>query len=142
MAVKPFSRHWGSILQRGLDSASEAADVVAHRLSVAADPRARQLRKRKWALRLGVFFTFSSVLWILITALLAAWSTPVWGLIITGVIAAGSAFPATLFLLRYRWLRATPLPVQRPACKIRTSTISGTACSVKCRTARSDNSSS
>lgn len=115
MAVKPFSRQWGSILQRGLDTASEAADVVAHRLSVAADPRARQLRKRKWALRLGVFFTFSSVLWILITGLLAAWSTPVWGLIITGVLAAGAAFPATLFLLRYRRLRAAPLPVQRPA---------------------------
>ncbi len=35
MAVKPFSRQWGSLLQRGLDSASEAADVVAHRLSLA-----------------------------------------------------------------------------------------------------------
>jgi hypothetical protein len=115
VAVKPFSRQWGSVLQRGLDSASEAADVVAHRLSLAADPRARQLRKRKWALRLGVFFAFSSVLWILVTGLLAAWSVPVWGLIITGVIAAGAAFPATLFLLRYRWLRATPLPVPRPA---------------------------
>jgi hypothetical protein len=115
VAVKPFSRQWGSLLQRGLDSASEAADVVAHRLSLAADPRARHLRKRKWALRFAVFFTFSSVFWILVTALLAAWSTPVWGLIITGVIAAGAAFPATLFWLRYRFLRVTPLPVQRPA---------------------------
>jgi hypothetical protein len=103
------------VVQRGLDTASEAADVVAHRLSLAADPRARQLRKRKWALRLGVFFTFSSVLWILVTALLAAWSTPWWVLLITGLVAAGAAFPATLFLLRYRWLRAEPLPVQRPA---------------------------
>lgn len=115
MAVKPFSRQWGPILQRGLDSASEAADVVAHRLSLAADPRARQLRKRKWALRLAVFFTFSSVLWIVVTALLAAWSVPFWALIITIVIAGGAAFPATLFWLRYRWLRAAPLPVQRPA---------------------------
>jgi hypothetical protein len=45
--------------------------------------------------------------------LLASWSTPVWGLIITGVIAAGAAFPATLAFLRYRWLRATPLPPER-----------------------------
>ena len=115
MAIKPFSRQWGSVLQRGLDSASEVADVVAHRLSLAADPRARHLRKRKWALRLGLFFTFSSVFWILVTALLATWSIPVWGLLITGLVAAGAAFPATLFLLRYRWLRAAPLPVQRPA---------------------------
>ncbi len=89
--------------------------MVAHRLSVVADPRARQLRKRKWALRFGLFFAFSSAFWILVTALLATWSTPVWGLLITGLIAAGAAFPATLFLLRYRFLRAEPLPVPRPA---------------------------
>jgi hypothetical protein len=112
-------RQWQSLLerglQRGLDTASEAADVVAHRLSVAADPRARQLRKRKWALRLGLFFGFASVFWFLVTGLLATWSVPVWGLLITGLVAAGAAFPATLLLLRYRWLRATPLPAQRPA---------------------------
>jgi hypothetical protein len=119
VAVKIASRRWQSLLQgglqRGLDTASEAAEVVAHKLSAVADPRARQLRKRKWALRFGLLFTFASVFWILVTGLLATWSVPVWGLLITGLVAAGAAFPATLLLLRYRWLRATPLPAQRPA---------------------------
>jgi hypothetical protein len=37
----------------------------------------------------------------------------VWALIITGCIAAGAAFWATLAWLRYRWLRAEPLPPER-----------------------------
>lgn len=111
-AMKTASR---GIFQRGVDAASEFADMVAHRLKLAADPRSRLLRKRKWALRLGLFFSFASVFWVLVTALLASWATPVWGLIITGVIAAGAAFPAVLFFLRYRWLRAQPLPARRTA---------------------------
>jgi hypothetical protein len=104
-----------SLLQRGIDAASEATDMVAHKLSMAADPRARLLRKRKWALRLGLFFGFASVFWFLVTGLLATWNVPFWALLITGLVAAGAAFPATLLLLRYRWLRATPLPAKRPA---------------------------
>jgi len=114
MAVKLVSRQWHSLLQRGLDGASEAADVVAHRLRVAADPRARLLRKRKWALWVGLLFTFATVLLVLVTVLLASWSTPAWALLIPGLLAAGAAFPATLLLLRCRWLRSTPLPAQRP----------------------------
>ena len=102
-------------MQRGIDAASEVADTVAHRLSAAADPRARQLRKRKWALRLGLFFGFASVFWVLVTGLLASWNTPVWALLITGLIGAGAAFPAALLLMRYRWLRREPLPPQRAA---------------------------
>lgn len=118
MAVTPdkpgfFSRQWRSTLQRGIDTASEYADVAAQKLSAAADPRARLLRKRRWALRFGVFFSFSTALWIFVTGLLATWNTPVWALLITGVIAAGAAAPATLFLLRYRFLRREPLPPQR-----------------------------
>ncbi|WP_059020435.1 hypothetical protein [Mycobacterium sp. M26] len=118
MAAKPdkpgfLSRQWRSALQRGIDSASEYVDVAAQKLSAASDPRARLLRKRRWALRFGAFFSFATVFWILVTGLLATWSTPVWALIITGVIAAGAAVPATLFLLRYRFLRGEPLPPQR-----------------------------
>lgn len=106
--------HWRrSVLQRSIDTVSEYADVAAQKLSAAADPRARLLRKRRWALRFGVFFTFATVFWVGVTGLLAAWSTPVWGLLITGLIAAGAAVPATLWLLRYRWLRGEPLPPQR-----------------------------
>jgi hypothetical protein len=102
-----------SLLQRGVDTAAEMSDLVAEKLNAAADPRAKLLRKRRWALRLGLFFAVTSVFWVFVTAVLAAWSTPFWVFFITGAIAAGAAFPATLFLLRYRWLRAEPLPPAR-----------------------------
>jgi len=118
MAVQPdrqgfASRQWHSALQRGIDTVSECADTAAQKLSSVADPRARLLRKRRWALRFGLFFSVATVFWALVTALLATWSTPVWALLITGFVAAGAAVPATLLLLRYRWLRAEPLPPQR-----------------------------
>jgi hypothetical protein len=106
-------QRWRSLLQRGVDTAAELSDVVAERLSAAADPRARQLRKRRWALRLALFFTVTCGFWVLVTGVLASWSTPVWALLITGLIAAGAAFPATLLFLRYRWLKASPLPAPR-----------------------------
>lgn len=111
MAVRPGQSR--SVLQRGVDTVSEYADVAAAKLSNLSDPRARLLRKRRWALRLGLVFSFATVFWTGVTGLLATWQTPVWGLIITGVIAAGAAVPATLLLLRYRWLRGEPLPPQR-----------------------------
>ncbi len=108
------TRQWRSVLQRSLDTASEFADLAAQKLNAAADPRARLLRKRRWALRLGLFFSFACVFWVLVTLLLASWSTPAWALLIPGIIAAGAATPATLLLLRYRWLRAEPLPSPKP----------------------------
>lgn len=118
MAVKPaglVTRTSRSALQRGIDAVSEIAGSAAQRLGNLADPRARLLRKRRWALRLGLLFSFATAFWVGVTGLLAAWSTPVWGLIITGAIAAGAAVPATLLLLRYRWLRGEPLPPRREA---------------------------
>ncbi len=100
-------------MQRGVDTAAEMSDVLAHKLSAAADPRAKQLRKRKWALRLGLFFTVSCLIWVGVTVLLASWSTPAWALFIPAPIAVGAAFLATLSFLRYRWLRGEPLPPQR-----------------------------
>lgn len=108
-------RGWRALAERGvqggIDTAAEFSGVLAQKLAAMADPRAKLLRKRRWALRLALFFTVSSAFWMLVTAVLASWSTPVWALIVTGVIAAGAAFPATLLFLRYRWLRAEPLPV-------------------------------
>jgi hypothetical protein len=104
---------WRSLAQRGIDTAAEMSDVLAQKLSSAADPRAKQLRKRKWALRLGLFFAVSSVIWVGVTVLLATWSTPAWALFIPAPIAVGAAFLATLCFLRYRWLRGEPLPPQR-----------------------------
>lgn len=105
---------WRSVLQRGIDTAADLSGALAEKLSAAADPRAKLLRKRRWAARLGVFFTLACGFWVLVTAVLASWSTPVWVLIITGAVAAGAAFPATLLWLRYRWLRSEPLPAERP----------------------------
>ncbi len=113
LASRPGSRYWRSTLQRGIDAVSEYADVAAHKLAAVSDPRARMLRKRRWALRWGGFFVFASAFWVFVTGLLAVWSTPVWALLITGLVAAGAAVPATLWLLRYRWLRREPLPPRR-----------------------------
>jgi len=113
MAVKPRSAY-RSLWQRGVDTASEYADLAAHKIRQAADPRARLLRKRRWAARLSLFFTGTFVFWALITALLAAWSTPAWALPIPGALAVGSAWLATLLGLRWRWLRKEPLPAPRP----------------------------
>lgn len=113
MALTVGGRTRRALLQRGIDRASEAADIIAEKLGAIADPRARMLRKRRWALRLGLLFGAACGFWMLVTAVLASWSTPVWVLLITGLIAAGSAAPATLLLLRFRWLRSVPLPSAR-----------------------------
>ena len=113
MAVKP-GRTSRSLWQRGVDTASEYADLAAHKIRRAADPRARLLRKRRWAARLALLFTGTFVFWALVTALLAAWSTPSWALPIPGAFAVGSAWLATLLGLRWRWLRKEPLPAPRP----------------------------
>ena len=78
MAVKSRASRpeaWRSLLQRGVDTAAELSDVLADKLNAAADPRAKLLRKRRWALRLGLFFTVACGFWLLVTAVLATWST-------------------------------------------------------------------
>lgn len=106
---------WRTLAQRGIDTAAEWSGTLADKLNAAADPRAKLLRKRRWALRLGLFFALSSVFWVGVTALLASWNTPVWALFIPSPIAVGAAFLATLAFLRYRWLRGEPLPPARSA---------------------------
>lgn len=106
--------HWWALLHRGADIANEFCELLVQRINAATDPRARMLRRRRRALRWGLISGISCIFWVLVTALLASWSTPVWGLLITGMIAAGAAGPATLLLLRYRWLRSLPLPAQSP----------------------------
>jgi hypothetical protein len=116
MAVKSRSgrsQAWHALVQRGVDTAAEYSDVLADKLNAVADPRSKLLRKRRWALRLGVFFMVSALFWVVVTAVLASWSVPAWALLIPTPIAAGAAFLGTLCLLRYRWLRGEPLPPQR-----------------------------
>ena len=64
---------WRALLQRGLDTAADVSDLVARKISAAADPRARLLRRRRRALRWAWIFTAGSVFWGLVTAVLAAW---------------------------------------------------------------------
>jgi hypothetical protein len=103
-----------SLVQRGIDTASEYADLAADSIRRAADPRARLLRKRRWALWLGWLFTFATLFWAVVTLVLATWDIPAWALIIPGAIAAGAAWLATLTWWRFRWLRKEPLPAPRP----------------------------
>jgi hypothetical protein len=106
---------WRALLQRGLDTAADVSDLVARKISAAADPRARLLRRRRRALRWGVIFALGCLFWIAVTAVLAAWGWFALLLQVTGGVAVVLAIPATLLLLRYRWLRAEPLPAPRPA---------------------------
>jgi hypothetical protein len=103
-------RPWGALLQRGLDTAADLSELVAAKISAAADPRARLLRRRRRALRWGLVFVVGCVFWAVVTVVLAAWGWFTLLLQITGFIAAAEAIPATLLLLRYRWLRSEPLP--------------------------------
>lgn len=101
---------WRALVHRGLATAADLSDLVARRISAIADPRARQLRRRRRALRWGLIFSAGCVFWAAVTMLLAAWGWFALLLEITGGIAVFMAIPATLLLMRYRWLRSDPLP--------------------------------
>lgn len=101
------------LLPHGADTASTAGrliGLIARAINAAADPRARLLRRRRRALRWGVVFGLGSLLWAAVTVLLATWGWFALLLEFTGLIAVVQAFAATLLLMRYRWLRAEPLP--------------------------------
>ena len=101
------------MLQRGVDTAAELSDVVAEKLNAAADPRAKLLRKRRWALRLGLFFTVR-------LRVLGGGDGRAGVVEHPGVGAAhhrsdrcGCGVSRDAVFLRYRWLKASPLPAQR-----------------------------
>ena len=100
-------------MQRGIDTAAELSDVVAQKLNSAADPRAKQLRKRKWALWLALFFTVSCLIWVGVTVVLASWSTPAWALFIPAPIAVGAASWRRWRFCGTAGCAAEPLPPQR-----------------------------
>ncbi|HUE34876.1 MAG TPA: hypothetical protein VMQ38_18790, partial [Mycobacterium sp.] len=69
MAVNTTQRGpWRVLLQRGLDAAADLSGLVAQKISAAADPRARLLRRRRRALRWGLIFSAGCVFWIVVTA--------------------------------------------------------------------------
>jgi hypothetical protein len=116
MAVNAAQRGpWRALIQRGFDTAADVSGLLAQKISAATDPRARLLRRRRRALRWGLIFSAGCVFWIVVTGVLAAWGWFMLLLEITGAVAVVLAIPATLLLLRYRWLRSEPLPAQRVA---------------------------
>src|SRR6202000_2254893 len=115
MAVQPGRNSaWRALLMRGLDTASDLSELLVQKISAAIDPRERQLRRRRRALRWGLIFSAGCVFWGVVTAILAAWGWFALLLEITGGVAVAQAMIATLLLIRYRWLKADPLPPQRP----------------------------
>lgn len=116
MAVKATQYGpWRALLRRALHTVAGLSDVMAEKISAATDPRARLLRRRRRALRWGLICAVGCLFWIAVTAVLAAWGWFALLLEVTGAVAVVLAIPATLLLLRYRWLRSEPLPAQRPA---------------------------
>src|ERR1700743_3811459 len=116
MAVQPGRNSaWRALLMRGLDTASDLSELLVQKISAAIDPRERQLRRRRRALRWGLIFSVGCVFWGVVTAILAAWGWFALLLEITGSVAVVMAIPATLLLFRYHWLRSEPLPAARPA---------------------------
>jgi hypothetical protein len=105
---------WRMLLLRGLDTASDFSELVLQKISAVTDPRERLLRRRRRALRWGLIFAAGTVFWGVVTAVLAAWGWFALLLEITGGVAVVQAMIATLLLIRYRWLRAEPLPARRP----------------------------
>jgi len=97
MAVKSTQRGpLRAVFQHGFDTVVDLTGLVAGRISAAADPRARQLRRRRRALRWAWIFTAGSAFWALVTAILAAWGWFALLLQITGAIAVIEVIPATL----------------------------------------------
>jgi hypothetical protein len=116
MAAQPGRNSaWRTLLLHGLDTASDLSELVVQKISAATDPRERQLRRRRRALRWGLIFSAGCVFWGVVTAILAAWGWFALLLEITGGVAVVQAMIATLLLIRYRWLKADPLPAQRPS---------------------------
>ncbi|MDT5220465.1 MAG: hypothetical protein QOF15_2570 [Mycobacterium sp.] len=115
MAVKATQRGpVRALLQYGFATVVDLTGLVADKISAAADPRARQLRRRRRALRWAWIFTAGCAFWALVTAILAAWGWFALLLQITGAIAVIEVIPATLLFFRYHWLKSEPLPAQRP----------------------------
>jgi hypothetical protein len=106
---------WRALLLRGFDIADDLTDMVVRKISAANDPREKQLRRRRRALRWGLIFAAGCVFWAATTVVLAAWGWFALLLEITGGVAVVQAMIAALLLIHYGWLKSEPLPAQRPA---------------------------
>jgi len=93
-----------TLLQRGFDTVVDLSGLVFDKINAATDPRARQLRRRRRALRWAWIFTAGCGFWAAVTAILAAWGWFALLLQITGAVAVFCVLPATLLLFRYYWV--------------------------------------
>jgi hypothetical protein len=105
---------WEQLLRRAASRVNDLGEELAVRVRALGDKRERLIRKRLRAKRWSIRWALACLGGILITAAMATTSAPSWLLIIPALLTAGCAIPATMLLLRYRYLKAEPLPPVRP----------------------------
>ncbi|MGH3723661.1 MAG: phage shock envelope stress response protein PspM [Mycobacterium sp.] len=105
---------WEQLLRRIVNNVSDLGEELAARVSAMSDKREKLLRKRLRAKRWSIRWALACAAGVLITAVLATTGAPAWLLIIPALLTAGCAIPATYLFVRYRYLKAEPLPPPRP----------------------------
>ncbi len=101
-------------MRRIVNNVSDLGEELAARVSAMSDKREKLLRKRLRAKRWSIRWALACAAGVLITAVLATTGAPAWLLIIPALLTAGCAIPATYLFVRYRYLKAEPLPPPRP----------------------------
>lgn len=105
---------WEQLLRRLATNVNDLGEELAARMRAMSDKREKLLRKRLRAKRWSIRWALACVAGLLVTTVLATTGAPPWLLIIPALLTAGCAIPATYLLVRYRYLKAEPLPPPRP----------------------------
>ncbi|WP_457072832.1 phage shock envelope stress response protein PspM [Mycobacteroides abscessus] len=101
---------WEQLLRRLATNVNDLGEELAARMRAMSDKREKLLRKRLRAKRWSIRWALACVAGLLATTVLATTGAPPWLLIIPALLTAGCAIPATYLLVRYRYLKAEPLP--------------------------------
>lgn len=104
---------WEQLLRRLATNVNDLGEELAARMRAMSDKREKLLRKRLRAKRWSIRWALACVAGLLVTTVLATTGAPPWLLIIPALLTAGCAIPATYLLVRYRYLKAEPLPPPR-----------------------------
>ncbi|MBF9326476.1 hypothetical protein HZD78_11320 [Mycobacteroides chelonae] len=105
---------WEQLLRRVVNNVNDLGEELAARMRVMSDKREKLLRKRLRAKRWSIRWALACAAGLLVTTVLATTGAPPWLLIIPALLTAGCAIPATYLFVRYRYLKAEPLPPPRP----------------------------
>ncbi|AMT71621.1 membrane protein [Mycobacteroides immunogenum] len=110
---------WEQLLRRLATNVNDLGEELAARMRAMSDKREKLLRKRLRAKRWSIRWALACVAGLLVTTVLATTGAPPWLLIIPALLTAGCAIPATYLFVRYRFLKAEPLPPPRPGAQRR-----------------------